>query len=691
MAALVAFTAGCTHAEIVGGGPPGTHGTHVQLVSALVPFDACDDLLTYLKDGARQLGLDQQYKAYAMADAAAEGSARASSSSPAPSAAPEAKAAADSTAASGGTAATDFSTTNVQEAGADEPDVVKTDGRRLFTMSGSTLKVVDVSGSEPQVVGSLDLGQYAYGTQLLLAGDRLLALHGAAAPGASDGASGGVGVPVPSGPAVNTGVAARGVAGRMVVDGIYPMASGGTGITVVDVSDAAHPTIVSDLSLDGGLVSARLVDGVAKVVVRTGAPGALWRAAPGGQPTSIDATTLDDWLPRYSYLDRQRGTTTSGRLTDCRSVTHPVDFSGVDTVTVVAVDPADPRPGPGASVVGAGELVYATTQHLYVTSTSYSPPPTPTPPMPATEPTAGSGAASGAASRPFAAGGTVVQGPATKTQVHEFDIADKVRTAYLASGEVDGHALNQFSMSEYNDDLRIATTRDDTADSQIAVLRRNGDRLDQIGAVGGLGQGEHIYSVRFLGALGYVVTFRQTDPLFVVDLSDPASPVVKGELEIPGYSAYLHPIGDGLLLGLGQDVPEQGRAIRLGTQLSVFDVTDPANPGRLSQIALGPSQSPAEYDHHAFLWWPKENLAVIPVMSLAVPSVGGPGQVQAPRQQIVGFTVTRDGIAERGRIDAGALSADRTLVIGDRLLAVGEGGVVTADLGSFAETSRLTF
>ena len=131
-----------------------------------------------------------------------------------------------------------------------------------------------------------------------------------------------------------------------------------------------------------------------------------------------------------------------------------------------------------------------------------------------------------------------------------------------------------------------------------------------ISSVGGLGKTEQIRSVRFLDDTGYVVTFRQTDPLYVIDLSDPANPVLDGELKIPGYSAYLHPVGDGLLLGVGQNATDEGRT--LGTQLSLFDVSDPTNPQQIDTLPIGGS-SEVEWDHKAFLYWPEDGTIVLPV------------------------------------------------------------------------------
>src|SRR5262249_36601897 len=145
-----------------------------------------------------------------------------------------------------------------------------------------------------------------------------------------------------------------------------------------------------------------------------------------------------------------------------------------------------------------------------------------------------------------------------------------------------------------------------TAQSSVYVLHQQGGTLGQMGHVDGLGTGERIYAVRFVGPVGYVVTFRQTDPLYTVDLRDPAHPKVIGELKINGYSAYLHPVGDNRLIGIGQEADANGRV--QGTQLSLFDVSDPAQPKRLAQYHVQFGHSEAEFDPHAFLYWPADKL-----------------------------------------------------------------------------------
>ena len=184
-----------------------------------------------------------------------------------------------------------------------------------------------------------------------------------------------------------------------------------------------------------------------------------------------------------------------------------------------------------------------------------------------------------------------------------------------------GYLLNQFSLSEYKGVLRAATTdtpqwwsgrAPEESQSLVTALDERAGALVPVGRVGGLGRGERIYAVRFIDDAGFVVTFRQTDPLYTIDLADPASPRVLGELEVNGYSAYLHPVAKDLLVGVGQDATDQGR--RLGVQLSLFDVSDLRAPRRLFSTTLGKSSSTdVEYDHRAFLWWTPRSLAVFPL------------------------------------------------------------------------------
>jgi hypothetical protein len=221
----------------------------------------------------------------------------------------------------------------------------------------------------------------------------------------------------------------------------------------------------------------------------------------------------------------------------------------------------------------------------------------------------------------------------------------------------------------------------------VRVLRLEGDQLVEIGAVAGLGRTEQIHAVRFLGDLGYVVTFRQTDPLYVIDLRDPAAPKRAGELKIPGYSAYLHPIGEGTLLGVGQDATAEGRI--LGAQLSLFDVRDPAAPARVATLAVG-GQAAAEFDHHAFLWWGATGQAVLTVQDYDQKS--GEPEMKALVAQVSPTAVAAQGSLTHPQRDGGyPVPVDRAMVVDGRLVTISGNGVLVSSLDTLRQLAWVPF
>ena len=243
------------------------------------------------------------------------------------------------------------------------------------------------------------------------------------------------------------------------------------------------------------------------------------------------------------------------------------------------------------AVLGAGSNVYCTTDTLYATTTQY---------------------------KDRDAGAQIFGTADEITNIYKFDIKNG-DIKYLGCGSVKGSALNQFSIDEYNGYLRIATTSGDWGDSlsnQVYVLD---NELKVVGEITDIAKGETIKSVRFSGNTGYVVTFEQTDPLFVIDLSNPEKPEIKGELKIPGFSSYLHPVGDNLLLGVGVDGTNDGQGN--GIKISLFDVSDPENPVEADKIELNGTDtanrwiyyySEALYSHKAMCWSDSESVMYIP-------------------------------------------------------------------------------
>ncbi len=190
-----------------------------------------------------------------------------------------------------------------------------------------------------------------------------------------------------------------------------------------------------------------------------------------------------------------------------------------------------------------------------------------------------------------------------KTIIHRLAVSDNDIT-YAASGEVVGTPLNRYSMDEFDGHFRIATSTGWMNENQVIVLD---EELNKVGSVDNIAPGERIYSARFMGEKLYLVTFRQVDPFYVIDLADPANPEILGELKIPGYSDYLHPYDENHIIGLGKE----GRKVKI----SLFDVTNVSDPIELDKMIIEGSYSDSEalHDPHAFLFSKEKNMLVIPM------------------------------------------------------------------------------
>ncbi len=327
------------------------------------------------------------------------------------------------------------------------------------------------------------------------------------------------------------------------------------------------------------------------------------------------------------------------------------------------------------SLMADAQIVYGSTQNLYVATQRWLSPALP-----------------------------VVKLPTSQTTViDQFDVTDPDTTTLVASGEVPGYLLNQFSLSEYGGYLRVASTSrpiwwggveavaPPQSQSYVTVLQPKGGVLSPVGQVSGLGQGEQIYSVRFVDDTGYVVTFRQVDPLYTIDLSTPTAPKVVGQLDLEGYSAYLHPVGDGLLLGVGVDVSSDTNE-PTGAQVELFDVSDPASPKLLAKTTLGAgSSTQATYDHHAFLYWPPTGLAVLPMQTYLTSTSS------QPFDGAVAFHVSRSGgIGALARIAQDAVtgttpSIERAIVIGQTLYTLSDSGIMASSLSTLARQAFVSF
>lgn len=613
-----------------GDGPPPT--TPVVRSSALTPVEGCEALDRYLTDAAVDLFVWQWvhggvFGGPTPAPGAGGGAGDAGGGDGQPPSTPS-----------------EFTNTNVQELGVDEPDLVKTDGEHAYYLQDGLLHVIDAwPAEEARLLAQVELE--GHGGVIFLAGDTVVALtsiYEASYP------------PDPGRPPPGAELGPESEPGDSFT---------AVRVSMIDVSTPASPAIVHSFDIEGFLVGARMVEGVVylasqhvpaliddellQALAALGLPDP-WtlsleqrramadEVAAKARPTLASYVTDRGRAALIPDLRRQDGTRTE--LLDCTDVLRPPELCEAAMLSVVGFRPevgARPR---GVGLIANGWQVYGSPGSLYVTQDS----------------------------RWWCWRNE--QERRAETHVHQFLLNDG-SPVYGASGAVPGWTLSQFSMSEHEGHLRIATTdftlggwvfppadgvggggsggggvpepppmpddppgggvpRGDGGGPMLSlqppprdannvfVLRRDGRELKVVGGVRGIAPDEQIRACRFLGDVGYVVTYEQVDPLFALDLSDPTAPQVMGELHVTGFSSYLHPMDAGqYLIGVGREGDEFGRV--QGLQLQLFDVRDLTRPARIHQEVLGTpggySGSEAEHDHHAFTFYDAQSLLAIPV------------------------------------------------------------------------------
>jgi uncharacterized secreted protein with C-terminal beta-propeller domain len=485
----------------------------------------------------------------------------------------------------------DYSETNVQEEGVDEPDLIKNDGNYLYLLHAGELVIADASATgDLDHAGRAQVGGYA--EEMFLSGDLAVVFSTLTADQVPDE------LELPSGPDSSDGWDCDGW------DCGYDPADY-TQIAVIDVSDRTQPEVLRTIILGGRYNTARLIDNRLKLVIHTDIPilhmswndQDFWDEDIWGDDTATTIyltklvqtnadrfydATLADIMPRK--LDSMDDTSTA--LVECDDILGPETPAGIGLTTVVSLDLDTPEaPLSSTAVFGEAGLVYATTDSLYLTT-----------------------------SREYVLSAwSFGLWSEESSGVHKLDISrDDSAAIHLASGTVNGRMLNQFCLGEHEGYLRVATTtgeawsEDSELDNHVFVLDQKNSTLQVVGRIDGLGKGEEIYAARFLGDRGYVVTFFQTDPLFTLDLSDPTDPKLVGEWLGPGYSTYLHPVNEDQLVAVGMEDWE--------VTVSLYDVSDFADPTLVERLYFpnGSEYSAAVDDHKAFTYNSETGLLVLP-------------------------------------------------------------------------------
>ena len=549
----LSLSTGCASGELEHSGKsPGDHAP------GLARFSSCSDMRAYMVDAWTETLVQSRYGGgygWATDDVALEdGSAGGESGAP--------------------EGPSDWSETNVQEAGVDEPDIVKTDGDHIYVVHQDRLTVLQSwPAADTAVLGSVDLPGAPI--SMFLEGDRAVVFSY-----------------------------------DWQWDGFYEGYGYGDTLlmSVVDVSDRTRPEVTREVRLEGYLADARMVDGHVYTVIQswTEMPHELWdlawqrhvglpewrsswsearlremrqRARSIFRPLvseAVAAIPVADLLP--AMADGLPGEEPDASpLLACTDVYRPHHTSSPNTLSMVHLELGTEGAVSATGLMADGWEVYASQDHLVVSQASW-------------------------------AWWWGEDAPDVTTHLHQFSLEGDA-SVYEGSGAVPGWLLNNYSLSEHDGHLRVATsdagwwgTEDDAPPANnVFVLENTGSSLDVVGRVRGIAPGETIQSARFMGDKGYLVTFEQIDPLFTLDLSDPTDPRVVGELKVPGFSTYLHPFGDDHILSVGYDGTMEGEIT--GMAVNLFDISNFAEPVLADQLTFASddwSWSEALWDAHAF-------------------------------------------------------------------------------------------
>jgi len=433
--------------------------------------------------------------------------------------------------------------TNIQVAGIDEGDIVKTDGSNLYIAKGRSVIVVAASGADTRQVATIDISGLNTGNELvtgpvadmMIEGKTLVVLTHGFDPDFADWSQSS---------ANYVGLAASRLKAAFF-----------------DISDPANPRYMSQVAQSGSYLDSRLSNGVLYLV------STFWV-----NPAAVDQNNPATYVPTVI---------SGGQAT----VVKPSDITTNDGATetvytvVTAIDVAAQAVRSEQAVFGNMGTVYMSAQNLYLTSFQW--PVMLADGLPRPVPMPGGGSSDG-----------------TMTDLVRIAL-NGGNLSVAAKGSVPGMIIDQFALDEADGYLRIATTWTDPTESnwtQNSALWVLDASLNTVGSIPKLADNETVQSVRFDGPVGYVVTFHLIDPLFTIDLTNPAAPVVQGALKIPGFSQYMQVFGDGRLLGIGVDTdPQTGQST--GLKATMFDVSDPYNVSELSTIVVTGDYTPVAYDH----------------------------------------------------------------------------------------------
>ena len=450
----------------------------------------------------------------------------------------------------------DYSETNIQVQGVDEADIVKTDGKYIYYVTNNKLTIVDTRDGKLVTSSKLDFSDTEFNPREIFIKGNKLVI---------------------------IGMDYRQIRQVDKTDKYYyyfPSYEEFTVAKIYNIEDKANPKEDRTVEIEGYYLSSRMIDNNLYLISNKYNYSA-WICT----EKEIKELNEEDFKPKYidTVVAEETKSIDFGCIY-CIPETDDTSYLNIASLDVTKNEPANIE-----SYLGAGSNIYASANNLYITNIN---------------------AQYGYFSGRYSA----------NSEVYKFKL-ENAKCTFVKSGEVPGTILNQFSMDEKDGYFRIATTDygsvNNETQNNLYVLNEN---LEIVGKIENLAEGEKIYSVRFMGDRAYMVTFVQTDPLFVIDLKDPTNPTVLGELEIPGYSKYLHPYDETHLIGFGEDTKLVNYGygdvvVTDGMKMALFDVTDPENPQEMYNVKIGEKGTYSELlnNHKALLFSKEKNIIAFPI------------------------------------------------------------------------------
>lgn len=552
----------------------------------------------------------------------------------------------------------EYSETNTQVQGVDESDIVKTNGDYIYYLYNNILRIFDNKEDKLKLVKEINYNEneeniYEHANELYLTDEYIIVF-----------ANSGIRInPTPIEETLN----------KIVYDwAYYGDTRNSTKILIYDVNTYE---LLREIETEGSYVSSRKVDDDIYMITN--------------KYVYYRDFNEDEILPLYKDTCVASGEVNEVSIENVRCFPSFEEDSECSymIITSLSLDRLEEKANV-ETFIGTGSEIYCSRDNLYVTKINYN-------------------------YNNTTLSNFVATNDYRETIIRKFAIYDG-EVKYVAEGSVKGSLVNQFSMDEYDKNFRITTTTgntwDDTSENNLYVLN---EELDIIGKLEGLAKGEKIYSTRFMGDKCYVVTYKTVDPLFVLDLSNPENPVVLGELKIPGYSKYLHPLGENYLIGFGEDSIEKKyknydgtesvTAYATGLKLAIFDITDFENPKELDSVKIGGrgSHSPLLYNHKSLLFKEDEGIFAFPATLAKEAGYYENGVPKYGDTEFNGILVfdlsTEEGISLRGKISNDdeknyyRNEAQRVLYIEDKLYSLFGNMIKVNDIETIEEVDKIKF